>query len=320
MSHPDTGDQDLSSDLLSALDEATASSSRRLADQKPAARYRFVRELGPRLQPPIAHPRLVACQPDGDLVVLEQPASDVFRLRRVGADGTTSSIIAQLSRGEGDSELEDPASLLIDDAGSLLILDATQGNIRRFSYDGRWLETIVPIDASSSLLSGPRDFALHGDGGFVVTDTNADRLLRVDGGGTLPIDAANLDLYEPRSVCNGPAGSLLVADTNNSRVIQLFSDARLRVLVSGKERLEFPSRVRVALDGAFFAVLDRGASRVQRFSFSGERTGEISTIAGGSDTGAGSNVALDDLALDSAGQAILINPARESLLILSFVE
>ena len=202
---------------------------------------------------------------------------------------------------------------LSDAAGNVLILDAAGGTIRRFSRDGRWLETLSPADGEGNPPAGARDLALDTEGSVLVADTNRDRLLRIAPDGGVQAIAADADLYEPQSVCAGPGGMLLVADTNHSRIVQL-GGGPPRELVGADQALEFPSRVRLAASGQVVAVLDRGGNRALRFNLAGQRTGQIQLPASGEAAGS------PDLALDAAGHAVLINPVRQSVVILDFVE
>lgn len=311
MSQPDASD-----DLLSALSDAAATSTKsRPTDGATAMQFRLVREIGPKLQPPLSRPLLVACESTGDLLALEHLA-DTFRLRRIAADYSASSIVMELGRGRDDSELEEPSSLVADNAGNILILDAASGSVRRFSRDGRWLETFTLLDGEGNPASGARDVAIDGAGRAVLVDTNHDRILRAGRDGSAEeISSAELDLYEPQSLCAGPDASLIVANTNNNAVVQVAQDNKSRIIVEGSEHLEFPSRVRTAGDTKSFAVLDRTGGRVQRFDWQGKRTGYILLAAPGMDLSGGA-----DLALDNAGHAILINSVRESVLVLGFIE
>lgn len=311
MSKPEAND-----DLLSALSDAAATSTKlRPAEAAPAMQFRLIREIGPKLQPPLSRPLLVACESAGDLLVLEHPA-DSFRLRRIAADYSASSVVMELARGRGDSELEEPSAFVADDHGNILILDSAGGSVRRFSRDGRWLETLTPLDGEGNPASGARDVAIDAAGRVVLVDTNHDRLLRASGDGVAEeIGSGELDLYEPQSLCAGPDGSLIVANTNNNVVVQLTEAGQPRVIVEGSDTLEFPSRVRLGGDKQSLAVLDRTGARVQRFDWQGNRTGYILLAANGMDLSGGT-----DLALDGAGQAIVINPIREAVLILGFIE
>lgn len=303
-----------SDDLLSALSDAAATSTKpRAAEGVPAMQFRLVREIGPKLQPPLARPLLVAYESAGDLLVLEHPAES-FRLRRIAADYSASSIVMELGRGRGDSELEEPSALVADDQGNILILDAASGSVRRFSRDGRWLETLTPLDGEGNPASGARDVAIDVGNRVVLADTNHDRILRATDGTDEEIIGADLDLYEPQSVCTGPDESLVIANTNNNVVVQI-RQGNSKVIVEGSEHLEFPSRVRVTSDKRSLAVLDRTGSRVQRFDWQGKRTGFILLAVPGMDFSGGT-----DLALDGAGQAIVINPIREAVLVLGFIE
>lgn len=301
-------------ELLSALDVAAVSSSRKLAERDGAPAFRLVREIGPKLQPPLVRPLLVTGFEEGWLV-LEHAGADQFRLRWVAEDGLSSRTIAELARGNADAELEEPAALAMDRNGQICVLDASDGRIRRFSQDGRWLETIAPQDPAGAVPAGARDLAADAGGSLLVADTNNDRVLWLAEGGTIDrISDEGIDLFEPRSLCASDERAALVADTNNNRLVLVMVDGASRAIVDGSQQLEFPTRVRTSFDGKSLFVLDKSGSRVQRFTLDGKQTGSLAMPAAGESAGS------SDLAVDGQGNAVLLNPVRQSIVVLAFQE
>jgi sugar lactone lactonase YvrE len=312
MSSPDGG---VPNDLLTALDAATASSSRKLAERGAGPAFRLVREIGPKLQLPLVRPLLVAGPAESGWLVLEQLAADRFRLRWVAEDGMSSRTAAELARGNGDNDVEQPAAIAVDAGGNICLLDAASGRVRRFSPDGRWLETIAPLDPEGNSPVGAQDIAFEGQGRLIVADTNSDRVLWVAADGSVEkISDEGADLFEPRSVCAIDGESALVADTNNNCLAQVWTTGASQAIADSGGLLEFPSRVRLAAGGKWVAVLDKSGTRVQRFTLAGQRNGAVSLPTAGEAAGS------SDLALDREGNAVLINHVRQSIVVLAFPE
>ena len=314
MSSPDASGG-VSRELLSALDAAAASSSRKLSESEAAPAFRLKREIGPKLQPPLVRPLLITGPADDGWLVLEQMAMDRFRLRWVAEDGMSSRTAAELSRGSGDNEVLEPAAMAIDAGGNVCLLDAAVGSVRRFSADGRWLETLVPLDFNNNSPAGAQDLAIDERGRSLIADTNSDLILWVAPDGKIEkISDEGNDLFEPRSVCPIAKDSALVADTNNNRLVQVWMNGASQAIADSGKLFEFPSRVRAIPGDNMVAVLDKSGTRVQRFTLAGERTGVITLPA--AEESAGSS----DLAVDREGNAVLLNPVRQSIVVVAFQE
>jgi hypothetical protein len=262
MSSPDAGGPDTNSpeansgvsrDLLNALDAAAVSSSRKLAERGGSPAFRLVREIGPKLQPPLVQPLLIANGTDDGWLVLEQTAADRIRLRWLAADGLSSRVAAELHRGSGDTEVEAPAAVAVDRDGNVCLLDSASGSIRRFSHDGRWLETIVPLDADGNPPMGAQDLALDSQRHFWYPQP---RLVQWSHRWS-DSDDQRREPTATRSVCSTAPDSAAVADTSNNRLVE--SDQRRPGDCRERSTVEFPSRVRANHDGKSVVVLDRRA-------------------------------------------------------------
>jgi DNA-binding beta-propeller fold protein YncE len=319
---PDDGLADKLREVSQDLGRALSSSGRiENKAESPVAAFQLVRELGPEVQLPLA----VALTPDGRLLVLDRPGPERFRITSFAAGGEGTGPAAEFGKGSADEELLEPAGVAADRQGRMYVPDAGTGCVKQFSPDGRWLATFSSAGPDGSPFNGPRDVDVDGEGNLIVADTNNNRIVQLRSDGELgwvldhfgPAGEAEDDeFYEPYSVCAGN-GRLCVADTNQNRV--LLFDARRRVVGSPAEagRFVFPSGVRTAADGRTVYVADHGNLRVQRFDAAGARTGVL-TIA----QKLGDNVAVasgGQMAVNGEGQVVMVNPLRESVVVVAFV-
>ena len=119
------------------------------------------------------------------------------------------------------------------------------------------------------------------------------------------------EFYEPCSVCVGRGGIFRVADRNENRVLGFDSKRKLIGLWTG---VNSPALVRMAPDGTSVLVATR--DRVLRFGPSGAVTGVIDfplDVDGESKAHGGGA-----LGADMQGNLLVVDPIRESILVLSF--
>lgn len=136
----------------------------------------------------LSRPFAVAAMPDGGFVVADNGNQ---RIRRVGPDGTISTIAGTGTRGySGDggpatgAELADPRGLAVL-AGAIFVADTGNHRIRRIAPDG-----------TISTFAGTGVAGYAGDGAA----------------------AAAARLSSPESVSATPSGGLLIADSGNNRI------------------------------------------------------------------------------------------------------
>ncbi|HEV8713074.1 MAG TPA: Ig-like domain-containing protein, partial [Candidatus Binatia bacterium] len=157
--------------------------------------------------------------------------------------------------------------------------------------------------ATQAGLRGPSQVAAGPDGSLYISDTQSNRIRRVDpegrittvagsgvagygGDGGLATAAA---LNQPDGVAVGPDGSFYIADTNNHRIRQVRPDGTIATVAGTGSSfsalgdggpataggLSFPRGVAVGPDGSFY-IGDQGHSLIRRVS----PDGIITTVAG----------------------------------------
>ncbi len=223
----------------------------------------FGDEGGPAVEAPLANPRSVALDAEGNLYIAEEA---VDRIRRVdAASGIITTIAGNGNRGfSGDggpavlAQLANPRSVALDAEGNLYIADA-------------WNNLIRKVDASTGNISTVAGTGRGGGSG--------------DGG-----PAVEAQLYLPSGVAVDGSGNIYIADTDNHRIRKVDAATGNISTVAGsgwggyigdgvpavRAQLYLPSGVAVDGSGNIY-VADRGNSRIRKVDAA---TGNISTIAG----------------------------------------
>ena len=200
----------------------------------------------------VSAPRGIATYPDGRILVAD---SGDNRVRLVALDGSIETVAGTGEAGfSGDggpaleAQLAHPFGVAPLPDGGFLVADTGNARVRRVWPDGR-ITTVAgngvdgyagdggpAVDAELSMV---HDVAPVPGGGFVVADTDNDRVRLVRADGTIvtvagsgtpglsgdggPATAAQLD--QPKAVALTAAGGVLVGDALNDRVRLV--DARL---------------------------------------------------------------------------------------------
>jgi hypothetical protein len=199
---------------------------------------------GPATEAQLEAPRGIASLPDGGLLI---PDSGNDRIRRVWPDGRITTVAGSGSPGYGGdggpataAQLELPFAVAPLAAGGFLVADTGNDRIRRVSPTGRI--TTVAGDgaegfggdggpATGASLNGPHAVVPVPDGGFLVADTENNRVRRVYPDGTIRSvagtgqagfsgeggAAARAQLNLPKALVV-VADSYLVGDAGNNRV------------------------------------------------------------------------------------------------------
>jgi len=266
------------------------------------------------------------------------------RVRRVTAGGTISTVAGNGTpsyAGDGlpavSASLDGPNGLTFDPAGNLYIADTGNGRVRRVDPSG----TITTF-AGSGIVSG---FGAEGDpatltplntpqgavadlaGNVYISDTNHNRVIRVDAAGNIHTVAGTgtagdaggggtslAELYAPTGLALDAAGNLYIADTQNHR-IRMLTPGGLISTVAGSgasgfsgdggaataAELNVPSAVAVDASGNIY-IADTGNNRVRLVT----TDGNIATIAGTGDAGynGDSGAALDMALYNPGGLAV----------------
>jgi len=270
---------------------------------------------GPATAAQIVHPRGIAIAPGGGFAF-----ADAFghTVRRVLADGTITTVAGTGAAGfSGDggpatqAELDQPHGVAYTGGGILLVADALNNRVRAISPGGT-ISTVAGTGvhgfsgdggpAAEAMLGAPRGVTAVPSGGYLIPDTDNDRvrLVRRDGvivtvagngkrgfsGDGAPATAAQLD--RPFAAVPLADGGLLIADTGNDRVRKVSADGAIATVAGNGVRgfggdrgpatnasLNSPHDLALLPDGGFL-IADEGNNRVRRV-WPG---GTITTVAG----------------------------------------
>lgn len=197
-------------------------------------RHGFAGDGGPAVDAEIGAPRGIATTPGGTLFIAD---SDNDRIRRVTPEGTIDTVA-----GDGSKDvLNGPFSVQPLADGSLLVADTGNSRVRLVAPDGTI--TTVAGDgtaafggdgkaATAAELNHPHAVLPLPTGGFLVADTENNRVRRVWPDGTITTiagtgtagfsgddgPATDAQLDEPKALALLGDGSLLVADASNDRL------------------------------------------------------------------------------------------------------
>src|SRR3954453_2032681 len=218
------------------------------------------------------------------------------RVRLVMPDGTITTVAGTGTAGfSGDggpataAKLAGPKGVALSGDGGFLIADTSNQKVRRVAPDG----TIATAAGTTQGLSGdggpataaqlnfPTGLAATADGGFLIADSNNNRVRRVAPGGTIttaagttggfsgdggPATAAQLMLTS--GVASTADGGFLIADTSNQRVRRVSPGGTITTVAgttgpfgfSGDggsaiaAQLNFPRGVAATAEGGFLIV------------------------------------------------------------------
>ena len=265
----------------------------------------------------LATPQAVALDGAGNLYIADQ---DNHRIRKVnGATGAITTVAGNGSAGfSGDFEpathasLSYPHAVALDGAGNLYIADTNNCRIRKVDTAGM-ISTVAGAGCSTggdggpateAYLYYPQGVALDGSGNLYIADSNANRIRKVDGAGTIttvagdgsagfsgdggPGTAGRLNM--PTWVSADAAGNLYLADYNNHRVRKVAAGTGIITTVAGSgnpgyfgdggqagaANLLNPAVVTLDAGGNLY-IADYGNNTVRRVDAA---TGVIQSVAG----------------------------------------
>jgi hypothetical protein len=270
---------------------------------------------GPATAAEIVHPRGLAIAPGGGFAF-----ADAFghMVRRVLPDGTITTVAGTGTPGsDGDggpatqAQLDQPHGVAFTPGGTLLVADALNNRIRAIARDGT-ITTAAGTGvrgfsgeggpAGTAMLSAPRGVSAVSGGGYLIPDTDNDRvrlvredatIVTVAGNGTRGFAgdggaATGAQLDRPFAAVAAPDGALLIADTGNDRIRKVSTDGTITTVAGNGVRgfggdggpatsasLNSPHNLAVLPDGGFL-IADEGNNRVRRVW----PNGTITTVAG----------------------------------------
>src|SRR6476659_1343309 len=207
------------------------------------------------------------------------------------------------SAGTGDGKFSHPADIEIASNGDLLVADAENDRIQRFSSAGAYLSKFGTAGSGNGQLNRPAALAVASNGDFLVADADNNRIQRFSSAGAYlskfgSFGSGNGQLNGPEGIAIDSKGNIWVADTYNNRV-QKFTEAGTFVKVigaSGLGQLAEPKSIDIAPGGEVF-VADSAHDRVVVFN----EAGEYLRTFGSTGTGNGQFGTTDGLDIDAQG-------------------
>lgn len=150
---------------------------------------------------------------EGQLLVVDPPRHAVVVLSPEGEE-----LGRWGSRGDGDGQLHFPTAIARAPDGSVLVVDALNFRIARFSQDGRWRGAFGEV-------ARPKGIAVDGEGRVYVSDAQRDLVLRFTPDGVLEAElgggGGEAGYFTLPAGLSSARGRLYVADSHNQR-IQVF--------------------------------------------------------------------------------------------------
>lgn len=197
----------------------------------------------------LTSPAGVTVDTTGRVYIADSTANKVRRVDTAGVITTVAGTGSVGSSGDGgaatSAQLSRPAGLAFDASGRLLIADNGNNKVRRVDTSGV-ITTVAGTGtagftgnggaATAAQLHGPQGVAVAADGTIYVSDSNNDRVRKIDtagtisafaGNGVLPGDPTQVGdggaataafLLGPRHVIVDSDGSVLIGDAGNARV------------------------------------------------------------------------------------------------------
>jgi sugar lactone lactonase YvrE len=324
----------------------------------------FSGDGGPATSASLFFPRGVTLDGAGNLLIAD---SNNFRIRRVDGSGTITTVAGNGNpsfSGDGGPATSAgiaPDGVALDAAGNLFSTDMgpiTPGDnrVRRIDHSTQIITTVAGNGNASFLgdggpatkasLQAPQSAALDAAGNIFITDSNNNRIRKVDSTGVITTvagsdstgfsgdggPATSATLSTPAGIALDAAGTgiLFIADTQNQRIRKVDLSGTITTVAGNgtnafsgdggpatSASLNFPEGVAVDSSGNIF-IADTSNNRIRKV----DAGGIITTVAGNGnfgfsgDGGSAINASLagpDGVALDSAGNLFIADTSNQRI-------
>jgi hypothetical protein len=289
---------------------------------------------GPATAAELNHPRGLSIAPGGGYAIADAFGETVRRVLPTGTIETVAGTGTAGYSGDGGpataAELNLPHGVAFLSDGTLLVADTLNNRIRAISPAGT-ITTVAGTGAyaysgdggpaTAAAIESPRGISALPGGGYLIPDTDNQRIRRVAPDGTITTvagdgvrgysgdggPATQAELDEPFGAVATADGGLLIADTGNNVVRRVAADGTISTVAGNGVRgfagdggpatsaeLNAPHAVAPLPDGGFL-VADEANNRVRRVWPDGTITTIVGTgeAAFGGDGGVASAAAID---------------------------
>ncbi|WP_205503495.1 SMP-30/gluconolactonase/LRE family protein [Rufibacter psychrotolerans] len=214
----------------------------------------------------------------GDVYVADE-GNDRIQRFSLHPDGTYSFALKFGTRGSGNGQLNQPAGLALDHVGNVVVADATNNRLQKFSPTGIFMHVIGGWGSTNGLFNSPRSIAIDATGHLFVADWRNSRVQKfspsVDGTYTYVTQFGGFGFYagsmlEPSAIALGVTGNVYVVDDGNNTMqrFQLQDDGSYlfqTALNLAGNGLKDAFGVALDKNGSLY-VSDIGTHQITRFS------------------------------------------------------
>ena len=228
----------------------------------------------------LTSPAALALDSQGNVYVADSGSNHIQKF------STTGQALQQWGVfGEGPGQFSTPSGIAVDAQGNMYVVDEGNARIQKLAPDGQPLaqwgsgNTAATPTPGQLTLSSPTGIVLDSAGNILVTDSGANRIVKLStAGGQLATwgewGGGPGEFEYPLGIALDPQGSIVIADHDNDRVQKLAADGK-PLTQWGSERTpqdQFRQPVGVAVDAQDDVyVVDKNNQRVQKLSPSGQR-------------------------------------------------